>query len=266
MLKTLFDGVVFIHVLAGIIAIATFWLPTLARKGGPLHKRVGRYYSYAMYSVALSALLLCSVRLFSPLPLLPADLTAAAPERIARFVARSQMIGGFLGVLAILVIANVRHGLLVLAAKAERVQLRAPAHLLLLVVLLLAGSIGTYAGFSRGFVLLQIFGPLAALNAVGMARYSFKTSLTPRQWIIEHLGNLLGAGIATHTAVLVFGAGRIVNQWLPAGYELLPWVAPGVIGIIASQLYSRHYRKRFAKPAAVTVEVEAPAGVLQSAN
>lgn len=259
MLKIIFDTAVVLHVLAGIIAIATFWLPALARKGGPLHKQVGRYYSYAMYSVAVTALLICSVRLLSPLSLLPPEWTDATPARITRFVEQSRMSGSFLGVLALLVFANVRHGLLVLAAKAERRELRAPSHLLLLSLLFAAGAIGTVVGVTKGFMLLQIFGPLALLNAVDMLRYSFKSVLSPRQWVLEHLGNLLGAGIATHTAVLVFGAARIVNDWIPRGYELLPWVAPGIVGLIATQIYRRQYQKRFAPAPAPKTAPIAPA-------
>lgn len=259
MLKTLFDVSLVLHIVAGIVAIATFWLPTLARKGGPLHKQVGRYYSYAMYGVALSALLMCSVRLFSPLVLLPPELADATPGQLDRYAERSRMMGGFLGVLAVLVFANVRHGLLVLAAKNARTELRAPGHLTLLIVLFASGLAGAYIGLRNGFLLLQIFGPLAVVNAASMAHYSFKASLTPRQWVLEHLGNLLGAGIATHTAVLIFGSARIINDWIPKGYELVPWIAPGVIGLIATQIYRRHYQKRFASTS-VSHPVSTPVG------
>ncbi len=232
---------IWIHIVAGTVSIVTFWIPTLVKKGSPLHKNIGRWYVNAMYVVTITALGAAMIRLFAPLSLLD-PLLANNADEVAKFVRRSQLIGVFLTVLALLVLANVRHGVLVLRAKADRQQLRQPAHLTVILMLGAAGLIGLYVGLTSSFVLLKIFSPLALLSSFTMLRYALKAELKRAEWIIEHLNNLLGAGIATHTALIVLGAAKSVNAVIPVSLSVLPWVLPGIIGAVATTIWTRHYR------------------------
>lgn len=235
---------IYLHMLAGGIALFSFWLPVWARKGGNLHKRWGSVYASSMYAVAASALVACAIRLLSPLSLLP-DEASSPTFDVAEFIQHSRVMGLFLGLLALLVFANVKHGVAAIRVRDNRAQLRTPVHLLSIFALLAIGLIGLYTGLAHHSLLLKIFSPLAILNSVTMLRYLFKSTLQKNEWWIEHLNNLLGAGIATHTAVVVVGSAKIIAQLIPANLQVLPWTLPGVVGAIAATLVARHYRKRF---------------------
>jgi hypothetical protein len=56
---------------------------------------------------------------------------------------------------------------------------------------------------------------------------------------------MLGAGIGFHTAFFVFGFSRISGVQLPGIAALIPWVLPSLIGIPATTLWIRYYKKRF---------------------
>jgi hypothetical protein len=48
-----------LHILAGSVALATFWIPWLVKKGARVHRRVGWVYTLAMAVVSASALISC---------------------------------------------------------------------------------------------------------------------------------------------------------------------------------------------------------------
>ena len=57
---------------------------------------------------------------------------------------------------------------------------------------------------------------------------------------------MLGAGIAFHTAFIVFGA----RQWFALKLfggptALVPWVLPSAVGIPTISIWIRSYRRRF---------------------
>ena len=61
----------------------------------------------------------------------------------------------------------------------------------------------------------------------------------------EHLGSMLGGGIAFHTAFAVFGIQRFIDYDLSGIVGLLPWIAPTVVGTVAITLWTRYYRRKF---------------------
>ena len=66
-------------------------------------------------------------------------------------------------------------------------------------------------------------------------------------WFYEHIGAILGAGIAFHTAFAVFGASRLFEFRLPGAWQVVPWILPALVGIPAIVLTTRHYRRKFNK-------------------
>jgi len=65
---------------------------------------------------------------------------------------------------------------------------------------------------------------------------------SPLEWKYQHMGSMLGAGIAAHTAFLVFGAGRFVDSSL--SNSPLVWLAPTIIGVPATIIWTRYYRRQ----------------------
>src|SRR6266849_3540929 len=52
-----------LHSAAGFTALAVFWLPMVARKGGRVHRRAGWIYVVAMGVVAVTAVVVCGARI-----------------------------------------------------------------------------------------------------------------------------------------------------------------------------------------------------------
>jgi len=67
-----------------------------------------------------------------------------------------------------------------------------------------------------------------------------------QHWKIEHLDAMIGCGIAFHTAFAVFGMNRFAAFDLPGVWQVVPWILPAAIGIPATSLLARHYRRRAA--------------------
>jgi uncharacterized membrane protein len=68
--------VLFIHILAGIVALASGAVALAAAKGGGLHRRSGRLFVYAMVTMSLGGVVIALARGAAPAINVPAGLTA----------------------------------------------------------------------------------------------------------------------------------------------------------------------------------------------
>lgn len=233
---------VYTHILFGAVALVLFWLPVAAKKGSRLHRLVGRYYAWAMYAVALSALLSCLLVLIDPVGIRRPGLTLDAET--AANVARGARMGGlFLLMLAVLTFASVRHGLLALRERQQPGVLRSTAHRGLLVALGVLGLVVTGIGLNFANVLLQIFGGISVVVSISMLRETRPQRLTATQRTIAHLGGLIGSGIGAHTAFFAFGGARFFADLLPGQWQTLAWVIAPAIGTVAIIRLNRRYRR-----------------------
>ncbi len=231
-----------LHAVAGGLGLAIFWLPVLARKGGRRHRRLGGWFAVAMQVAGVTAVLMTGLLYIAPLEV--RDAVGLAAPRQQAVLLQARQLADLLLPLGLLLLANTRHGTLVLQAKGDRAALRRPSHQALVVALGLAGAYLLLRAAQGGGVLQWVFGGLCLGNAVGMWRYCFKAALQPGEWVIAHLGNLLGAGIAAHTAFLVFGGRSFLATWVPDDLQLWLWIAPSVIGGTAITLMSLAWRRR----------------------
>jgi hypothetical protein len=246
----LHQSALYLHIVAGVIALAVFWVPTISKKGALNHKRFGRIFAIIMYTVGWSGVLITSFDLWRPVVTHPVPATTT-PEAMDAFSAEVRAAATFLLSLSILVLATTRHGWLVIQHKEDRRILRRPVHVALCLALLTAGVTLLVLGARRGDILMLIFGALETWVAAGFLRYGFKAELAhPREWWVEHLGALIASGIGAYTAFFVVGAASLLGPLLEggsfAGLGVVFWVAPGVIGGIAIGRLSRKYRQRFA--------------------
>lgn len=223
MAMTLDEVVRTCHFAAGSVALATFAIPLVARKGGPLHRRVGWVYASAMWVAAVSAWVTCGFRLRDDDPgndlgalfLLFVGVLAANAAFVGIRVLRSKGRTG-------------RHG--------KAVDLAGP-------LLLLLGSVGMAGlGVQRSALLLVAFAGLGGLLSVGQLRFWLRPPVTRMDWWYEHMVNMLTACIATVTAFLVVNISRLGLQ----EYSLYVWLAPGVLGGVGISLWERYYRRKFA--------------------
>jgi hypothetical protein len=230
------------HIAVGSAALLLFWAPALMKKGSLDHIKFGRYYANVMYLVAGSGLIMSTLVLINPMAI---HGEGVAPDNAAQVSSQIRLFAAFLLFLSWLVLTSVRHGIVVLRCKQDRSPLRRFSHLSLLLVLFIGAIALTLQGISAGKTLFLVFGPLGLFISTGMLHYVLRPSIKPMQWWVEHLGAMIGSGIGAYTAFLTFGARVVLAN---SGYfQLLAWVAPGVIGAIIIAHQSRKYSKEFAR-------------------
>lgn len=222
-----------VHLAAGITALVLFWIPAVAPKGGPLHRRVGLVYVWAMWGVLATGL----------------------PLALMFFMRGQWFFGGFLAYLAIITGTGLWAARAVLRHKADAASFRTPAHAATGVANLLA---------ALGVLALALFAPMwdevrplfFAFSIIGLfAAWEtwrfFRAPPTDRRWWwYEHLGNMIGTGIAGHTAFAAFGARALFPELGLDGWGLIPWLGPTVVGVTATAWLNAHYRRRFGAAAA----------------
>ncbi len=235
------------HIAVGSCALILFWIPVFTRKGNLDHKKFGRFFANAMYIVSLSGILMASSDLLFPVAL-HAPGASLTPSESAAFAEEVRNFALFLLSLSVLVLSSTRQGWLTILHKENREPLRTPIHIVLCSSLAIAGVALLANGLRTGSVLFIVFSVLQIVTSLNFLHYNFKQRLMPKEWWIQHLSGLFGAGIGAYTAFFVFGGRRLMDEIfgeLYTNYSIILWVAPGVIGGIAITLVSRHYKLRF---------------------
>jgi len=216
-----------IHVLGGITGLAAFWTPALARKGGTTHVRVGRIFYNATCVVALTGLAMAAMIAVAPAP------------------GRPRVLAAFLAYLVIITFAPAHHGVRVLETRREPAKLRTPFHTALNSTAIVAAFAMIGLAFAVRQPVFAALSPIGPLVGRGNLRYARLPGTTQMSWWYEHMGSMLGAGIAFHTAFLVIGAGRFLGAYFTGLYAVVPWVLPSIIGIPATRIWIGYYRRKF---------------------
>ena len=237
-MSVLGDGFRFIHVIFGVVGLVAFWVPVITKKGAVNHVRFGKIFVWSAYVVLAAAAL---------------SLIASVTERVTQGIGISEQPASyafivFLAYLTFVTFLSVRHGIAVLVHKRNPAGLRNSFTKMLAYGGILA-SIGVvlYALILSppNKILLLALSPIGIGTGSGILRYIKADNLSKRAWMYEHLGAMLGSGIAFHTAFAVFGSVQIFDIGLSGWVAIVPWVAPTAIGIPAIILWTRHYRAKF---------------------
>lgn len=244
-MNTFHEGIRWLHVIPGFLGLAAFWLPVFLKKGGKNHILFGKVFLYCAYVVLVSAMVGVGLNIIE------------LQERGVGIGDRPELYGFifFLGYLALVTLIMVRHAVGVLRTKRDPAALATRVNVVSGWVSI-AASVAIIA-FAIIFdpankILLFALSPIGIGNGIGILRYLMTPPRSPRQWMYEHLGGMLGAGIAFHTAFAVFGSGRIFDLNLTGWVQVVPWVLPAAIGIPAIAIWTRYYRKKFGEIPAVS--------------
>lgn len=219
-----------LHVVLGALALVLFWVPILARKGGPTHVRYGKMYVWLMYIVAVSGIVMSVMVLVSPGYFKP----NASLVVINQFYT-------LLLFLSALTFISVRHAMLVLKHKTDTSVFRRVGFLWMPAILVGGGItlLVIAVNSSSTLILHYVFGGLGVFIGTSMGHFAFRKNPPRKIWLTEHIGAILGSGIAAYTAFLAFGA----RHWLSflGEWQLAAWILPSVIGTAGIAWASRHW-------------------------
>lgn len=219
-----------LHVVLGALALVLFWVPILARKGGPTHIRYGKMYVWMMYIVAVSGIVMSVMVLVSPGYFKP----NASLVVINQFYT-------LLLFLSALTFISARHAMLVLQHKTDTSVFRRAGFLWMPAVLVGGGVtlLVIAVNSSSTLILHYVFGGLGVFIGNSMAHFAFRQNPPRKIWLTEHIGAIIGSGIAAYTAFFAFGA----RQWLSllGEWQLIAWILPSVIGTLGIIWASRRW-------------------------
>jgi hypothetical protein len=251
-----------IHIAVGVLGLLLFWVPVFAAKGGRLHIRCGRIFSYAAYFVSVTGLISSVWCLSHTRSFIGTRWAEFSGDRIPYVLEEFRFMFSILGFLSLAVLCGVAFGVRVVRTRGNHAALRCrwllgtqTAFGLWSLGLATFGAINLvmiYTGrhllpveASGRYWIPVALGVFGLFGASGDVAYVLKPRPSPMAWWYKHMENMLGVGIAFHTAFLVFGVGRLLPFRLEGAWQLLPWVLPAVIGIPATHLWIRQYKQRF---------------------
>jgi uncharacterized membrane protein len=216
-----------IHGIAGLAGLLLFWIQVLGRKGGGAHRLLGRLYTAAMATVCVTA----------------------APMAVATAIAGQGEAALFLAYLTVITGSGLYQGWRATRAKAGLTALVTPVFRLWMVLNLVAGTATLATGIMLGqhlFTGFSLVGILGGLQMLGVAR---RAARAPRhEWLLEHIGSMMGTGIAAHVAFGALGVRRLFPGLPEGGLGLIGWFGPLVVGTVATALLLRHHRLRLTAP------------------
>lgn len=228
----------FLHIAVGFAGLAAWWIPITTTKGGRHHRRLGKVFVVAAYVVGGSALL------SPPLRIVDSLLAGMAWRTIVADM-------GFLLLLwylGLLTVDLAHYGLRVLRTRREPERLGSPL-LSVMTWALMLGSVAVALHavqfWSQTSVILLVLSPLGIVQGLRQRRYVRVQPALNKPWFYEHMDAMLGAGIAFHTAFLVFGSRVVLDLSVLGDYNWVPWVLPGILGTVGGRWWQRQYRRRF---------------------
>ena len=228
------DVVLAVHVPVALACVPAWWVPLLVRKGGRAHVLVGRAFVAGIIWVALTGMVMGALRLLAPEEL--------APGADAAALARLRASGPFFLYLGTITLAPTIHGWRVVRTRRAPEALRSVFDVGVLALAVL-GSVGAVlCGLllpGAPTVLLLSMSPIGI--GVGLAGLAYVRAPRshPTGWWIAHRAQMIGAGIAVHTAFGVFVVSRWIAPGLAGWWQLLPWLLPSAIGVPAILLSLR---------------------------
>lgn len=220
-----YDIVRWIHIGAGAVGLLSLGVPLAARKGGPVHVRAGRVYAWAMGISAVTGAYVAGVKIPDP---------------------ATRDGGIFLLFVAVLAATTTVHGLRALHHKRRKGPVLGLPEVGLPGLLAVGGLAMAAWGLSRGIVLFTAFGLLGMLVGGNAFRWWARAPVGPKEWLLEHIGGMIGSGIGTVTAFLVVNAHRVdlpVPGWVV-------WLTPTFLGVPALVAWQRSVAPKRAAGAA----------------
>ena len=243
-MASLFQSLRWVHIAAGSVALILFWIPAIAPKGGRTHIRAGWVYVACMSVVVVTAFAMSGLAFTIPLavrqiarPLSPAELSS--------FLQEQRVFATFLAYLAGITLASGWQGIWAAETKRDPKAMRTPFSLALNVVVLLAGLTVLVLGIKHRSGPLIGLSPIGPFIGAGNLRYLLRGPQSRMHWWYEHLGSMIGTGIAGYTAFLVFGGSRLFPSFARSQLYTIFWILPSLIGVPVIFMTVAYYQRKF---------------------
>ncbi len=243
-MASLFQTLRWLHIAAGFSALVLFCIPAIARKGGKAHIRAGWFYVVCMSVVVLTAFSMSAMVFVNPLAV-RSLLRPLAAEELTNFLRGQRIFAAFLAYLAGITLAAGWQGIWVLRTRRQPQTFRTPFKLVLNALVAMSGLAMLYLGIRYRSAVLMGLSPIGPLVSGGNLRYLLRGPETKMAWWYEHLGSMIGTGIAAYTAFLVFGGSRLFPAIARSQLYAIFWVLPTLIGVPAIYLTVAYYRRKF---------------------
>ena len=227
-----------LHIIVGFAGLVAWWVPLLTTKGSGVHKRLGKVFVLAALIVGTTAVLSTPLRV---------------TQELLNGVALAVLVPGigfllFLSYLGVLTLNMAYFGVRVLRTRREPARLDTPMlrvlsyGLIAAAVVVVVHALVYWSGIS---IIMLILGPLGVVGGIDQLRYLKKSAALKKPWFYAHMDAMLGAGVAFHTAFLVFGSRVVLDLSVFGDYNWVPWVLPGAVGAIGGGAWKRAYMRRF---------------------
>jgi hypothetical protein len=240
----LFQGLRWIHIAVGSMALLAFWIPAFAKKGGRVHVNAGWFYVICMSIVVATAFILSGMAFGWPLRV-RTFAQALSAEETARIIRNSRMFAFFLSYLGALTLAAGWQGVRVLQTRRDPAKFRTPFTFALNVAVVLAALACLVMGLQHRNGVFLAMSPVGFLVSGGNLSYLLRGPQTKMHWWYEHLGSMIGTGIAGYTAFLVFGARQLFPALAHTQFYAVFWILPTILGVTAIFLTIAYYRRKF---------------------
>ncbi len=205
-----YKSLVFAHAIVGTVALTSFWLTALSKKGSPLHKRIGKIYLLAMCGILLSGF----------------------PMSVLAMMYFSIVQGLFLFYL-LLITANAMWWSWRAIKDKQNPARYFGTHHRISAVLMFSSGLATHSlGWYMQAPLLIGFSLIGIIVGIQQWRKSGTTPKDPKWWMREHISGMSGNAIATHIAFINIGLPKVLPM-IPIDFlQYFGWFGTPIIAAI----------------------------------
>ena len=224
-METAYQSLLLAHGLCGLVALIAFWIAAFAKKGSPLHLKVGKTYMLAMIGIVVTALPMAAI------------IAGRGKPGIATFLLY----------LVVITATGMWLGWRAVKRKRDQPAFRDRAYVVVAVLNLVASAIVFAVGLAMSQALLMGFSAVGTITGVQMLMRRARPMDTPRWWLQEHFSAMIGCGVATHIAFLAIGLDRIVRAVgidPPSWYHLIAWFLPLAVSFVVAARLQRKYMSK----------------------
>lgn len=219
-----YDIIKYVHAAFGAVALATFWLSGLSRKGSAVHKASGKIYLLVMTGIILSGV----------------------PMTISFFNRLHPVAAAFLAYLLIITATSVWCSWRAIRDKRDWAKYTGPVYRILLLLngisALGIAYLGLFVTHQMGLIYVA-FSLIGLNNAVRMWRFAQHAPTHPKWWLNQHFGAMIGNGVATHIAFFSLGLQKLLPSLAGPVMQNVAWIGPLAMSIVAGIYLNRKYMK-----------------------